>query len=170
MSSLRAWPLPVLVTPPLKIPAHQRPAPKPVNDTVHDAKPRVTAPLTRLALDNDRITQLQIPASRASAGSFPNRAGSTQVLVSCDQKPRPHRSRTDPMDDALEARSQRLCHHLQRPLAGRRNLLNENAGNTVNETVPSLDVPESGTSESERCRSHRSDDENQPCKRGVRAS
>ena len=35
------------------------------------------------------------------------------------------------MGDALEARSQRLCHHLQRPLAGHRNLLNENAGNAL---------------------------------------
>jgi hypothetical protein len=30
------------------------------------------------------------------------------------------------MDDALEARSQRVRHHLPRPLAGRGNLLNEN--------------------------------------------
>jgi len=38
------------------------------------------------------------------------------------------------MDDALEACSQRIRHHLHRPLAGRKDLLNETAGNTVNET------------------------------------
>ena len=38
------------------------------------------------------------------------------------------------MDDALEARSQRVRHHLQRPLAGRRNLLNENAGALMKQT------------------------------------
>ena len=59
-----------------------------------------------------------------------------EMSVSCDQEPRPDRSWTNPMDDALEARSQSLCHHFQRPLAGRRNLLNENAGNTLNETDP----------------------------------
>ena len=44
------------------------------------------------------------------------------------------------MDNALEASSQRICHHLRRPLAGRRDLLNENAGNTLNETDPQLPV------------------------------
>ena len=40
------------------------------------------------------------------------------------------------MDDAMEASSQRIRHHLRRPLAGRRDLLNETAGNTLNETDP----------------------------------
>ncbi len=40
------------------------------------------------------------------------------------------------MDSALEASSQRVCHHLRRPLAGSRNLLMKNAGNTVPVTDP----------------------------------
>jgi hypothetical protein len=40
------------------------------------------------------------------------------------------------MDDALEARSQRIRHYLRRPLASRGDLLNENARNTVTETDP----------------------------------
>ncbi len=40
------------------------------------------------------------------------------------------------MDNAMEARSQRIRHNLRRPLAGRGDLLNETAGNTVPETVP----------------------------------
>lgn len=40
------------------------------------------------------------------------------------------------MDYALEARSQRIRHHLRRPLAGRGDLLNENRRNTVTEIVP----------------------------------
>ena len=97
----------------MKIPAHQRPAPKPVNDTVHDAKPQVTAPLTRLALDKYRVTQCQVSAGGQGTWSLPDRASSPEVSASCDQKSRPDRSWTDPMDDALEARSQRVCHHFQ---------------------------------------------------------
>ncbi len=58
------------------------------------------------------------------------------MLISCDQVFGPDRSRTDTMNDVLEASSQRLCHHLRKPLAGRGDLLNETAGNTVTETVP----------------------------------
>jgi len=39
------------------------------------------------------------------------------------------------MDNALEASTQRVRHHLRRPLAGSRNLLMKTAGNTVGETV-----------------------------------
>lgn len=40
------------------------------------------------------------------------------------------------MDEALEASSQRIRHHLRRPLAGRGDLLDETAGNTLDETDP----------------------------------
>ena len=41
------------------------------------------------------------------------------------------------MDDEVETRTQRVRHHLRRPLAGSRNLLMINAGNTVAVTDPS---------------------------------
>ena len=40
------------------------------------------------------------------------------------------------MDHALEASTQRIRHHLRRPLAGSRDLLMKTAGNTVSETDP----------------------------------
>ena len=40
------------------------------------------------------------------------------------------------MDNALETSTQRVRHHLRRPLAGSRNLLMKNAGNTVPVTDP----------------------------------
>lgn len=49
-----------------------------------------------------------------------------EMLVSCHQQPQPDWRGTNTMDNALEARSQRIVHHLTRPLAGRGNLLNAN--------------------------------------------
>ena len=43
------------------------------------------------------------------------------------------------MGDALETRPERVLDHLRRPVPGRRNLLTEDAGNTVSETVPVQD-------------------------------
>jgi hypothetical protein len=40
------------------------------------------------------------------------------------------------MDDALETSTERVRHHLRRPLAGSRNLLMKTAGNTVVVTDP----------------------------------
>ncbi len=45
------------------------------------------------------------------------------------------------MDDALEASIERVRHHLRRPLAGSRNLLMKNAGNTIPVTDPIPDLP-----------------------------
>jgi hypothetical protein len=42
------------------------------------------------------------------------------------------------MDDAVEARAERVRHHLRRPLACSRNLLMKTAGNTVAVTDPRL--------------------------------
>jgi hypothetical protein len=44
------------------------------------------------------------------------------------------------MGDALEASPQRILDHLRRPVPGRRDLLTNNAGNTVNEIVPWLTI------------------------------
>ena len=59
------------------------------------------------------------------------------MLVLGDQITGPHRSRSATMGNALEAGTQRLLDHLRRPIPGRRDLLTNNAGNTVNEIVPS---------------------------------
>jgi hypothetical protein len=45
------------------------------------------------------------------------------------------------MDHALEASTQRMRHHLRRPLAGSRDLRMKTAGNTVSETDPNRLVP-----------------------------
>jgi hypothetical protein len=63
--------------------------------------------------------------------------------------PGPYRDRPHPVGDEMEARAQRFCHHLRRPVPGRRDLLtptpetplalqapNPTAGNTVGDTDP----------------------------------
>ena len=54
-------------------------------------------------------------------GHFPRRAGRAQVHIPDRPLAGPHRQGTDTMERALEARAQRLCHHLRRPLAKRGN-------------------------------------------------
>ena len=49
------------------------------------------------------------------------------------------------MDNEVEAGTERVCHHIRGPLASSGKLLNKNAGNTVNETLPIKDVRESMT-------------------------
>jgi hypothetical protein len=58
------------------------------------------------------------------------------MIVLGDQITGPRRSRSATMGDALEAGTQRVLDHLRRPVPGRRDLLTNNAGNTVNEIVP----------------------------------
>jgi hypothetical protein len=40
-------------------------------------------------------------------------AGLVEIPVPCDPQPGPDRGRPRPMDDALEARAERLRHHLR---------------------------------------------------------
>lgn len=40
------------------------------------------------------------------------------------------------MGHAMKARAERVLDHLRRPVPGRRDLLTNNTGNTVNEIVP----------------------------------
>ena len=54
-----------------------------------------------------------------------------QAALKCLYLPGPDRDRTHPVGDAMEARHQRLRHHLRRPVPGRRDLLAMTAGNTV---------------------------------------
>ena len=77
-----------------------------------------------------------LPQGRAGTGTLPNRAGRVEVSVPCDKIPRPDRPRKSTMDHALETSSQRIRHHLRRPLAGSRDVLMKTAGNTVSETDP----------------------------------
>jgi len=62
---------------------------------------------------NARVVERPLPARGTSTWSFPDRAGSVEVPVSCDPQPGPHRGRPRSMDDTLEACSQRLRHHIR---------------------------------------------------------
>ena len=84
----------------------------------------------------DRVPQRPLPPRGQGPGPLPDRAGRAEVPVPGHQIPRPHRTRQGTMDDAVEARAQRVRDHLRRPLAGSRDLLMKTAGNTVSEIVP----------------------------------
>jgi Transposase, Mutator family len=62
--------------------------------------------------------------SRPAATSRPSRRGA-KVPLPGHQIPRPHRPREGPVGHALEACTQRFCHHLRRPVPGRRDLLTQ---------------------------------------------
>jgi putative transposase len=75
-------------------------------------------PARHLLDQRDPITDGQVPARREGKGSLPDRAGCAKVPVSGHPIPRSDRCRQDPMDNALEARFERLRHHFQRPIPG----------------------------------------------------
>ena len=77
-----------------------------------------------------------LPASDQSPRPLPQRAGRVEVSLPGHPITRPDRHRPGTMDDALEARSQRVRDHLRRPIPGRRRLLMNTAGNTVSEIDP----------------------------------
>jgi putative transposase len=76
-------------------------------------------PARDLLDQRDRIPEREVPACREGPGSFPDRAGRAKVPVSGHPIPRSDRCRQDPMDNALEARFERLRHHLQQPIPSR---------------------------------------------------
>ena len=86
--------------------------------------------------ERDRVAERPLPSGGPSPRALPDRAGRAEVPVPGHPIPRPHRTGPSTMDQALEARSQRLRHHLRRPLPGRREVLTENAGYTEIVTVP----------------------------------
>ena len=69
-------------------------------------------------------------------GHFPSEQAALKCLYLVTRSFGSDRNRQDPLDHALEARSQRIRHNLRRPIPGRRNPMST-AGNTVNEILPS---------------------------------
>ena len=94
--------------------------------------------IRRVLCSTNAIESLNARYRRAvkARGHFPIRAGRPEMLVLGDPITGPDRARSATMGGALEAGTQRLLDHLRRPLPGRRDLLTNNAGNTVNEIVP----------------------------------
>ena len=72
-----------------------------------------------------------------SSWPFPYRGGCAEVSVFGDTFARPDRQGPGTMDNEVEARSERVCDHVRRSLAGIGNLLMENRRNTVKEDRPS---------------------------------
>ena len=73
--------------------------------------------IRRVIYSTNAIESLNARMRRATRarGHFPQRASSAQVPLPHRQVPRPDRQRSRPLDEPLEARSQRLRHHLRRP-------------------------------------------------------
>ena len=84
---------------------------------------RVRAVLGLLARDppghlldeRDRVVERQIPAGDPSKRALPQRAGRDEMPLHGRALARPDRHRPGTMDEPLEARPQRLRHHLRRP-------------------------------------------------------
>lgn len=77
--------------------------------------------IRKVICSTNAIESLNARYRRAGQGPrpLPERAGRVEVSVPGDPIAGPHRSRPNPMDDALETRVERLRHHLQRPLPSR---------------------------------------------------
>ena len=72
-------------------------------------------PPHRLHHQRDRVGERPHPAGGQGPRSLPQRAGRPEMRLYGDHVPRPHRQGTNPLDTALEDRSERLRHHLRRP-------------------------------------------------------
>ena len=65
--------------------------------------------------ERHRVAQRPVPASDPSPRPLPERAGRHEMPLPRRQIARPHRHRPGTLDEPLEARPQRLRHHLRRP-------------------------------------------------------
>jgi hypothetical protein len=85
-----------------------------------------------------RLERVQRPLLAGGKGPrpLPDRAGGTEMPVPGHPVPGPHRNRQDTVGHPVETRPQRFRDNLRRPVLGRRDLLNQTAGNTVREIVP----------------------------------
>jgi transposase-like protein len=75
--------------------------------------------------ERDRVLERPVPAGGQGPGPFPDRAGGAKVPLPGHPVPGPDRDRPHPVGHALEARFERLRHHLRRPVPGRRDLLTQ---------------------------------------------
>ena len=74
-------------------------------------------------------------ATRAR-GHFPNEQAAMKSPLPCRALPGPDRQRSAPLDEPLEARPQRLRHHLRGPAVPNRSMTTASASYTGNRTVP----------------------------------
>ena len=72
-----------------------------------------------------RVAQRPLPAGGQGPRPFPDRAGGAKVPLPGHPLPRPDRAGQNPMGHEVEARAERVCHHLRRPVPGRRDLLTQ---------------------------------------------
>ena len=98
--------------------------------------------IRRVLCSTNAIESLNARYRRAvkARGHFPSEQAALKCLYLVTRSLDPTGRGQATMGDALEASPQRLLDHLRRPVPGRRDLLTNNAGNTVNETVPTDDA------------------------------
>ena len=68
-------------------------------------------------------------------GHFPTEQAALKCLYLVTRSLDPTGTGTHQVGHAVEARTERLRHHLRRPVPGRRDLLDRTAGNTVSEAL-----------------------------------
>ena len=78
-----------------------------------------------------RVRQRPLPARGPGPRPLPHRAGRPEMPLPRHPSAGPHRQRQGTMGHTMEARPERLRHHLRR-----KNQLNANRGSTENRTVP----------------------------------
>ena len=72
-------------------------------------------PQDHLLHQRDRVAQRPLPAGGPGPRPLPQRAGRAEVPLPGHPIPGPHRQGQGTLDDAVEARPERLRHHLRRP-------------------------------------------------------
>ena len=86
--------------------------------------------------ERDRVPQRQVPAGGHRQGPLPHRAGRPEDALPGHQVTRSQGPRAGTMGHPMEARAERVRHHLRRPHARGRDPLNRNASYTGNRTDP----------------------------------